>query len=201
MAKKNGGMSMKKLYILVVLVLSSVLFLSGCGEKKPAKLANPCFEGAPAWVIDPTMEGGITGLGSAKIGPAGISFARQEATAAARDEMARNISVKVNNMFKSFTQTTGIGDVQTVDKVASNVSKQVSSQLIEGSKVKNSWISPACNELFVLVVQDPNVTKAAVKNSVNTSLKNEQALWQLYQAKKATEEMDKEIEKEFGAKQ
>jgi len=79
-----------------------MLLLTGCSEKaKPAKLANPCFEGAPAWVLDPTMEGGITGLGSAKIGPAGISFARQEATAAARDEMARNISVKVNNMFKS----------------------------------------------------------------------------------------------------
>jgi len=158
------------------------------------------FEGAPNWVLDPTMEGGITGLGSAKIGPAGLSFARQEATAAARDEMARNISVKVNNMFKSFTQTTGIGDAQTVDKVASNVSKQVASQLIEGSKVKYQWISPACNELFVLVVQDPNITKQAVKQAVNTSLKNEQALWQLYQAKKATEEMDKEIEKEFGKK-
>ncbi|MGC8769308.1 LPP20 family lipoprotein [Calditerrivibrio sp.] len=189
----------KKILLLVSLVLTAILVLSGCGEKKPQKLANPCFEGAPNWVIDPTMEGGITGLGSAKIGPAGISFARQEATAAARDEMARNISVKVNNMFKSFTQTTGIGDAQTVDKVASNVSKQVASQLIEGSKVKNQWISPACNELFVLVVQDPNIAKQAVKQAVNTSLKNEQALWQLYQAKKATEEMDKEIEKEFGA--
>jgi len=72
------------------------------------------------------------------------------------------------------------------------VSKQVASQLIEGSRVKQQWISPNCNELFVLVVQDPNIAKQAVKQAVNTSLKNEQALWQMYQAKKGMEEMDKE---------
>ena len=38
----------------------------------------------------------------------------------------------------------------------------------------------------------------AVKEQVQTSYKNEQALWQQFQAKKANEELDAEIEKEFG---
>ena len=88
---------MRRIVMLAVVFVSLMLFLAGCGDKKPAPLANPCFNGAPAWVIDPTMEGGLTGLGSAKIGAAGMNFARTEAMAVARDEIARSINVKVNN--------------------------------------------------------------------------------------------------------
>lgn len=188
---------MKK-FLLVMFVLSTFLVLTGCGEKEVKPLANPCFNGAPAWVIDPSMEGGLTGLGSAKIGAAGMSFARTESMAVARDEIARTMSVKVKNMFKNFTQQTGIGDDQTVDKVATNVSKQVASQTLSGTKAKNTWISP-CNELYILVVLDPESVQEAVKKQVQTSLRNEKALWQQFQAKKAHNELDAEIEKEFNS--
>jgi hypothetical protein len=187
-------------FLLVMFVLAALSFvLTGCGDKKPEPLANPCFNGAPSWVIDPSMEGGLTGLGSAKIGPAGMAFARTEAMAVARDEIARSLSVKVKNMFKNFTQQTGVGDDQTVEKVATNVSKQVASQTLTGARAKNTWISP-CNEMYILVVLDPETAQAAVKKQVQTSLRNEKALWQQFQAKKAQEELDKEIEKEFGGK-
>jgi ABC-type sulfate transport system substrate-binding protein len=86
------------------------------------------------------MEGGLTGLGAAKIGAAGLQFARTEAIANARDEMARTLSIKVKNMFKNFTQVTGVGDAETVDKVSANVSKQVANQTLEGSRAKNVWL-------------------------------------------------------------
>ncbi len=41
------------------------------------------------------------------------------------------------------------------------------------------------------------MVKDFIKTQVETSFKNEQALWQLYQAKKAHEELEGEIEKEF----
>lgn len=44
---------------------------------------------------------------------------------------------------------------------------------------------------------DPKMVKDFIKSQVETSLKNERALWQMYQAKKAHEELEKEIEKEF----
>jgi hypothetical protein len=187
---------MKKALYLVLVVLVGIFMFSGCAKKGPEPLKNPCLEGAPAWVIDPTMEGGLTGLGAAKIGAAGLQFARTEAIANARDEMARTLSVKVKNMFKNFTQVTGVGDAETVDKVSANVSKQVANQTLEGSKAKNVWISP-CNEYYVLVVLDPQVVQKSVADSVKSSLKNEQALWQQFLAKKAQDELDAEIQKEF----
>ncbi|MBZ4647068.1 MAG: lipoprotein, partial [Clostridia bacterium] len=121
---------MKKTLYLVLVVLVGIFMFSGCAKKGPEPLKNPCLEGAPAWVIDPTMEGGLTGLGAAKIGAAGLQFARTEAIANARDEMARTLSIKVKNMFKNFTQVTGVGDAETVDKVSANVSKQVANQTL-----------------------------------------------------------------------
>jgi len=190
---------MRKILYLVLTVIASVVIFSGCAQKAPEPLKNPCLEGAPAWVIDPTMEGGLTGLGAAKIGAAGLQFARTEAIANARDEIARTISIKVNNMFKNFTQVTGVGDEETVDRVSANVSKQVASQTLEGSKAKNVWISP-CNEYYVLVVLDPTAVKQAVAKTTQSSLQNEKALWQQFLAQKAQDELDAEIEKEFGTK-
>ncbi len=69
-------------------------------------------------------------------------------------------------------------------------------QTLSGSRQKDTWISPN-NNYFVLVVLDPAAAGEAVKESMKTSFKNEKALWQQFQAKKAQDELDAEIEKEF----
>ncbi len=197
---------MRKILVTAVAVSFSIAFIS-CGEKKPAPQQQPAkiqnqqwaneFANAPKWVLSPEMEGGLAAVGSAKIGKAGIQFARTEALANARDELARILTVKVKNMVKNFTQQIGVGDEQTVDKVSAQVSKQVTSTVLQGSRQKDMWISPS-GELYVLVVLDPASVKEAVKQATLSSFKNERALWQQFQAKKAYEELDKEIEKEFG---
>jgi len=144
------------------------------------------------------MEGGIFAVGSAEKSPLGISFQKTEAVAAARDALARQISVKVKNMFKQFQATTGIGDAQTAEKATQNVSKQIAAQTLAGSKVIKTWISPK-GTMFVLVgMPDPNAVKQAVKQAVKTTLHNDQALWQEFKAKKADEELEAAVDKEFG---
>lgn len=191
---------MRKVYSLFTVLAVAVLVMGGC-ETAPDKVEPPEmkdeFANAPKWVLMPEMEGGLSSVGSAKMSKAGIQFTRTSALANARDELARQMNLKVKNLVKNFTQTTGIGDDETVEKVSSSVSKQVANQVIAGSKQKDMWISPS-NELFVLVVLDPSAAAEAVKQSIETSYKNEQALWQQFQAKKAHEELDSEIEKEFG---
>ena len=186
------------LFSIVALALSSMLF-TACQttDKVASKELQEEFANAPKWVFDPSMEGGLSAVGSAKMSKAGMQFTRTEALAAARDELARQMTVKVKNMVKNFTQSTGIGDDEVVDRVSAQVSKQVSKQTLTGSKQKDLWISPS-SELFVLVVLDPASVGEAVKESVKTSYKNERALWQQFQGKKAQEELDAEIEKEFG---
>lgn len=186
---------MKKLILFLAAVS---LMLVGCGGKDAeTELANPCFKGAPAWVINPTVEGAIAAAGSSKVSAGGMQFTRDAAMANARSEISRVIEVKVNTMMKDFTQVTGVGDAETVDKVTSSVSKQVSSQVLQGTMQKEAWIS-SCNEFYVLVVLDPTKVASATKDQVLTSMKNDQALWQQFLAQKAQDELDAAVEKEFG---
>ncbi len=183
----------------VLLTLVMALFvIAGCsskGQDDAAAKVNKCIKDAPAWVLLGGAEGGLSAVGSAQVGNAGISFARTEALANGRDEIARILELKVANMVKNFTQTTGVGDSQTVDKVSSQVSRQLANQTITGSKAKEVWISKECNELFVLVVADAPGIKEEIKAQITSSYRNEQAIWQQLQAKDAIKEMDKEIDK------
>jgi len=194
---------MKKTLIAMGLGLS-VLTFTGCMGGQPQK--SNTFEckidgaTAPQWVCAPTdMEGGIAAMGSAQPNAAhDLQFQREEAMAAARDALARRISVKVKNMFKQFKSTTGTGDNQTFDKATESVSKQVASQVLNGSKLLNTWISPK-GTMFVLVgIPDQEQVKQEVKNAVKSSFKNDNALYQKFLSKKSQEELDQAIEKEFG---
>jgi len=186
---------MKKLILIVSLL---AFILAGCGGKQeqPKTLADPCFVGAPSWVLNPAVEGALAAVGSAAKSAAGMQFTRDAAMANARSELARMIDVKVNTMMKDFTQVTGVGDAQTVDKVTSSVSKQIASQSLQGTSQKEIWMSP-CGELYVLVVLNPSKVADLTKQQVTSSLKNDAALWQQFQAQKAQDELDAAINKEF----
>ena len=201
---------MKKLIGSVALASAMMVGFTGCGggaapaQQTTAQAAqvNPEFDGAPQWVLMPDLEGGLAAAGSAKMGAAGPSFAKTEATANARDELARQLNVKVKNMVSNFTQTTGVGDAQTVDKVVKSVSKQVAKVDLSGSKVAKVWLSKT-NTMWVLVVVDP-ASVASVQKSMKeaaiTSFKNDEALYQQFQAKKGAEALDAEIDKSFAKK-
>lgn len=184
--------------LIAVMMLLVAVALVGC-QKSEKKTTDNTTQVQPSrfpeWVLNPSLEGGQAAMGSAKVGAAGISFARTEALANARDELARQLSVKVNNMFKSYTSQIGAGEDQTVDKVATNVSKQVASQTLQGSKQYKTWLDEQENELYVLVGITDEVVKTETKNAIRTSLNNEKALWQEFKSEKAQQQLDVEIEK------
>jgi len=190
----------REVLVLGVLGVCAMLTIN-CGTTKEVKIEEPKlakeFAHAPKWVLNPSVEKGLVAAGSARIGKAGMQFARTEAMANARDELARMLSVKVKNMVKNFAQVTGIGDDETVDRVSSQVSKQVTFEVLTGSRQKDLWISPG-GDLYMLVVIDSNIVKETVKENVKTSYKNDEALWQLFQAKQGHEELEKATEREFG---
>jgi hypothetical protein len=184
-------------YLIFSLLAVALLFVFGCGGTggPVSEVQNKCLNGAPDWVLG-NAEGGLNAVGAAKVSKAGTNFARNAAMANARDEMSRTIEIKVNNMMKDFTQVTGLGDDEVVDKVTTSVSRQLSSQTLTGTVQKAIWLSP-CEELYVLASIDSGVVAASVKNSVTTSYKNENALWQQFQAKKAQDDLDAAIQSEF----
>ena len=196
-----------KCFVATGLVAGSLL-LTGCGAtapvapakapaspyaQAPAEVQNK-LAGAPKWVLAPDAEGGIAAVGTYRPTAAGLSHQRTMAQADGRDQLAQILNTKVNNMVKSFTQTTGVGTAETVDTVGAVVSKQVASESLSGAKQKDTWMGPD-GTLFVYMVLDTSVVKAVATKALTTSLKNDNALWQQFQAKNAQDELSAEVEK------
>lgn len=185
-----------KTKIILSLAWTLVLMMSGCSTKEPTLTSQQIkneFADAPKWVLNATLEQGLSASGSALVGKAGTQFAITEAEANARVQMARQIEVKVSALLKTFTQQTGVKDGQTVDKVISDVSKQLTQQDVVGTKRKDMWISPS-GELWVLMIATPE-TINDLKITVASSFGNASAHYQQEQAAKAQAELNSELDK------
>ena len=179
-----------KLITTALTALTLSLFVSGCGDAqpKPAKTVAQqeqadfrCRQDgvlAPQFTCDPHADGYIVALGIAKMNAGGDkSFQRSEAMATARDGLARQIEVKVSNLFKNYKGTTGSGSSATFDKATSDVSKQLASQTLQGSKqLGNSWRNPQTQELFIVVGIPTPAVAEKVADSIKTSFKNDKAM-------------------------
>jgi len=173
--------------------------ISGCGGEQPKpQQQEPDFrchkEGvlAPKWTCTPFVDGAVAEVGVAEKTAAGVGMQRRMALADARSNLAQQIETLVKDKVESFTRSTGIGQGETVDKVATAVSKQVAKVTLKGSKQVDAWESPS-GTLYVLVAVPEQEVNAAAKRAVKTSFKNDEALWQQFQSKQALESLEKEF--------
>ncbi|RAX53814.1 hypothetical protein CCY99_05375 [Helicobacter sp. 16-1353] len=159
----------------IVLFLGFIFIIAGCSSKyelgegassiEESALEANNLANAPSWVLN----GGGTGLsaiGSAEITKAGLQFARNEALAMARDELARMISVKVEGLVNNAVQQT-IGDNaydSNVEKYGEQVTRQIVSQTMVGTKQKDTWITSNGKQIYVLVELDSNLADKAKKS-------------------------------------
>ena len=98
-------------------------------------------------------------------------------------------------MIKRYAETTGSGDSETVDKVNVSVSKLITSETLVGSRIFRSLANPNTKVLYVLTGFDAAAMQNNVQDAVKTSMRNNQALWQKFQAQKAQDELAAEISK------
>jgi len=170
-------------------------------EKKPdlgSQVDYQKVEQYPSWVIQPSYENSIAGVGSAKISQLGFDFARKEAMASARADLAAQIEVKVEHLMKSYSSKAGIGDTASVDTMTEKVSKELVNLNLKGATLRNTWISPD-NTLYVLMSIDNERLKesasAAIKNPNNYANQNEDVK---IKAKAAQGDLEKELDTYFG---
>jgi hypothetical protein len=147
---------------------------------------------APKWTCVPSMEGVYAGVGVAQKSAAGMGFMQREALANGRSNLAQQINSQVKDKVETFTRATGNGEKETIDQVVTAVSKQVAKVDLQGSKMSNSWQAPS-GALYLLVTVPLSAVNTEVKNSVKSSFKNDEALWQQFQSKNALEELEKEF--------
>lgn len=146
----------------ILLLLITLAFVSACSSVDYSET-----EKYPDWVTSPTYENGLAGVGSAKINELGFDFARKEAMANARADLARQIGIKINATFKSYVAKSGVNENSAVDKVVEEIYKDVVSEEIVGSRLDKSWES-STGELFVLMVVDnENIVKKTIEATEN----------------------------------
>jgi len=194
-------MNIKK-SILILTILTATAF-GGCTAKetKPELGTNVNYEKMKEftkWVMQPVYENGIAGIGSAKMTELGFDFARKEAMASARLDLAGQIKTKVDGLFKSYTSKIGIGGSASVDTLSENVIKELVSVDLKGASLKETWISPN-DELYVLMAIDNEklieTTTKAINNSNNYTDEN---LKLKIKAESSQAELEKELNAYFG---
>ena len=109
------------------------------------------------------------------------------------------MKVHVANMVKQYVETTGAGSSETVDKVNTSVSKLITKETLEGSKLFKTVVSPK-GTMYALVGFDTKLAQKKTEDVLKTSMKNERALWQQFKAAKGQDELAADIAKMEAAK-
>ena len=164
--------------LLGIGAITAALMLSACGsdEVKEEKLA----------CVFPDAQ--TAAVGVAEKSAAGHSFMKNMAQTDARVQLAQSMKVHVQNMVKQYAETTGAADSETVDKVNTSVTKQITDETLVGTKIYKTRTSPN-GALYVLLGMDASVVAAATENALKTSMNNDRALWQQFKAQKGQDEL------------
>ena len=179
-----------KLSFMTVLITGTVACGGGNVKQDVADCVFPDTDkAAPGWICDEPVPGlDIQAVGIAEKSKGGVSFMKDIAATDARGRLAEQFKVKVNKMVKKYLGNTGVGEAETIDAAAESAVKTISSETLLGSKVFKSRTGPN-GRMFVLVGLDDKAAQHSAQGAVSTSMKNDQALWQKFQAKKSFDEM------------
>ncbi len=176
-------------------VIAVTLLLSACGSDEVKQAAPDCVfpdtptSVAPGWICDEPVDGvEVSAVGVAEKSAAGHSFMKNMAATDARVQLAQSMKVHVQNMVKQYAETTGAADSETVDKVNTSVTKQITDESLVGTKIFKTRTSPN-GALYVLLGMDASIAAAATENALKTSMNNDKALWQQFKAQKGQDEL------------
>jgi len=184
-----------KTRIQILSLIGMAVMLTACGKDDATREAAECVfpdatdTSAPGWVCDLPVEGiAVSAVGVAEKSAAGHSFMKNMAATDARVQLAQRMQVHVQNMVKQYAETTGAADTETVDKVNTSVTKQITDQSLIGTRIYKTRTSPN-GALYVLLGMDEASVAAATQNALKTSMGNDAALWQQFKAQKGQDEL------------
>ena len=190
--KNNTGIQGVK---VLASVIATALLLASCGTDEVKQAEPDCVfpdapsAAAPEWICDRPVEGvAVSAIGVAEKSAAGHSFMKNMAATDARVQLAQSMKVHVQNMVKQYAETTGAADSETVDKVNTSVTKQITDETLVGTKIFKTRSSPN-GALYLLLGMDPSVAAIATENALKTSMNNDRALWQQFKAQKGQDEL------------
>lgn len=166
-----------------------VLLLGGCANQPESRNT---LNALPQWYQEPTSLGDTyAASGSARPNKAGdIELQRIEAAAVARAELARQMELRVRDMYKRATQELGSGENPTIDHAVQYATKQIADVTLRNSRQKKLFVDGETGVLYTLISLDPETAQQQIRAAVRSSFGNEEALWQKFQATQAWKELE-----------
>jgi len=173
---------------VVVLALVASVSLQNCASSRSGSTEESGMKDVPEWFLTPPeAEDAIYGVGMAlKQNP---SLARKAAIARAREEVASTVNTKVSSMLKDFMQESGVGENAQALEFTQNVTKQVTSVSLEGSKVKEVY--PAKDGTFYVLVEYP---LDQLRQKTLNAVQNEEALYNEFKAQQGFDALEKAVQ-------
>ena len=187
----------KGILVLGIIILGGLLIMA-CATQPGPRPVVPAEQAQciPEWEVNPpSAEDGLYGSGLAKMQMASLS--KKTADQRARDEVVMAIRVKVQTMMKDFMQQSGIGEQAQALQFSESVSKAIASHVLYGCKIVKRKVCPdgTWHSLALWPIGDADGLKKEINNQTKKLVKNEQALYNEFKAKKGFEELQKELDK------
>lgn len=187
------------------------LIVAGCGETRSDNIASPAATapGAktqevtmPEWVMDPGTGGqfGAVGISKTSLGGSQEEFAR--ALANGRTELGRAINTRVQAAYvRFFTEggslnqgaNGGVDAKIAAEEMSTNVSRQLTDQVLTGSRQKAIFRDPNTKELFMWVVISSDKLEA-MQTQIKQAAQNEVAKRAQISAELKTQEALKQLD-------
>jgi ribosomal protein S20 len=187
----------QRILVLGIIIMGGLLIMACATPQGAQPVATPeQVQCIPEWTLNPpSAEDGVYGSGLAKLIMA--SQAKQAADHEARNEVAKVIEVKVQSMLKRFMQQSGIGDAGQALQFSQTVSKEITSQVLQGCKIVKRKVCPdgTWHSLALWPIGNANQLKNEINNQAKNQVKNEVALYNEFKAKNGFEDLQKELDK------
>jgi hypothetical protein len=189
---------MKKISI----VAAACLLLGACSSTNEQKsIMLESTDSVPRWVLNPNVE---NALAAASCVPwsGNLSIDKAQSLAMARAEISQQINLKVSVLDKMYQRKLEADGKQNTGGTFEQVSKQISQQTLVNTKADKVEFAKidGKKQLCTLVTLSENKSDLLFEKLVNKSgamidPTSKTALYEEFRAKKATEELEKELQK------
>lgn len=200
--------------VVPALAVLGALSFTGCGsDERPAPAPNTMPAAAtndvPAWVEDPT-DGGkwpIAAYGVSERVLAGEQQQKTKALEAARTEIARGISSKVQAVFKEWTreggEITSSENRQSAMLMTENVARTVTDQVISGVTQRGRHVDEKTGRMYIWAYLDAKGLESlnqAIQAQAKSQLEKKAHFASKIESEKAFADLDKLVDKALDPK-
>jgi hypothetical protein len=171
-------------------IFTVIVLLAGCGGSK--EVAQPGASDIPDWYTTPPSDPNFL-FAPKSATSADMQLAIEKASADARADISRQMEVRVQSLVKKFDEEVGTGnDTQLLSQFTS-ASKQVTSNVLTGSKIKYQKVTREGNGYRAYVLMQLPVGAAA--DQLLQSMKKNDKTYTRFRATETFKELDDEAKK------